>query len=97
MRLIVFLIVVTLFAGLVAKVQADPIALAASEGTVVTLTDEKCALPAVANLPYRDTWSEKGAQYDGCFMVMEGVVVGYFSDRTVVLMNGRAFRRAQPL
>ena len=77
----------------VAIVQAAPVATAGDDSVVVTLTDEPCALPAVANLKLRATWTEKGVTHEGCFAVSQGLAMFYFADRTVVAIPVQAFTR----
>lgn len=69
-----------------------PVAVADHEGIKVTLTDEKCTLKVVTNLPFRVTWQEKGKSYEGCFAPNSGIVVMFFDDGSVVVASGRAFR-----
>lgn len=69
--------------------------MAQSDGIVVTLTNEKCALPAVSNLPVRATWAEKGKTHEGCYGVSFGNVLMYFDDRTVVSLPSRHFQPAR--
>ena len=79
-----------------AAVFSQPIfQLKAQDGPVITLYDEKCALPNVSNLPYRAVWNEKGQTFEGCWMPRPdmGVVVGFFSDLTAVAMPIRGFER----
>ena len=86
-------LLLVLAAGLIAPAQAEVIARATQGGLVVSLTDEKCTLAAVTNLPFRATWLEKGELTEGCYAVAEGAqVVAYFADKTVALMPGRDFR-----
>ena len=68
-----------LFAASVATLSLD--------GVTFTLYNEPCALSAVANLPYRATWKEKGETTEGCYTIHPGAgaVVAYFADKTVVL------------
>src|SRR5262245_51647010 len=70
------------------------------EGVLVVLYDEPCEAKAVANLPFRATWTEKGKVFNGCWgpRPNEGVVIGYFvEDRTVALIPIRAFKRVSAI
>jgi hypothetical protein len=95
-RLIAWLGVVCLIVlvGL-ATAQAAPLYSAEVEGVRIVLTDEDCKLPAVANLKKRATWTEKGKTFEGCFGLhpQYGVVIAYFSDKHVVLIDPQAFVR----
>jgi hypothetical protein len=46
---------------------AEPRYSAEVEGVKITLHDDKCALPAVANLARKATWEERGKTFDGCW------------------------------
>lgn len=83
-------IVLMLFASVV---YAAPIATAGDERITVILTDEKCALSAVTNLSLRATWRENGHTFEGCYAVARGLVLCYFSDRSVVAIPSQAFQR----
>jgi hypothetical protein len=74
---------------------AAPVATATSEGAVITLFDEPCALTEVSNLPMRATWTDKGQTWEGCFSVHpQGIVILYFSgDKTVAIAPRSAFQR----
>jgi hypothetical protein len=95
-RLIVGLGVVCLIVLVgIATAQAAPLYSAEVEGVRIVLTDEDCKLTAVANLKKRATWTEKGKTFEGCFGIhpQYGVVIAYFSDKHVVLMDPQAFVR----
>jgi hypothetical protein len=95
-RLIVGLGVVCLIVLVgIATAQAAPLYSAEVEGVRIVLTDEDCKLTAVANLKKRATWTEKGKTFEGCFGLhpQYGVVIAYFSDKHVVLMDPQAFVR----
>lgn len=67
--------------------RAEAMYRAESDGVIVTLTDEPCALASVKNLPHRSTWQEKGKTYEGCWGGHPlGVVVAYWDDLTVALI-----------
>lgn len=78
---------------------AQPLAVGASGAVTVTLTDERCAMAAVANLPGRATWSEGGKIFEGCWGLMPetGIVLAYFDDKSVVAIPAAAFRRVTSL
>lgn len=76
--------------------RADPIAQAAAgNGVQVVLHSEPCALKEITNLPNRATWTEAGASFEGCFGVRPetGVVIAYFTDKTVVAIPNRRIRK----
>jgi hypothetical protein len=75
------------------KANADPIYRANAEGIVITLTNEDCKLPAVSNLKKRATWEEKGKTFEGCWGGHPAfpIVMGYFSDRSVVVLPVEVF------
>src|SRR4051812_22254593 len=58
----------------------------------VVLHDEPCALDAIANLPKRATWTERGKVYEACGGPDPPlpIVQVYWSDRTVVAIPLRA-------
>ena len=68
---------------------------AEADGAKVFLYEEKCALPQVSNLPFRATWDDKGKVYEWCFGPRPdmGVVMAYFSDKTVVAIPIELFKR----
>ena len=83
---------ILLIVGLPAE--AKGIAQATDGTSTVTLYDDKCALPAVSNLPFRATWSEHGKTTEGCFTIMGPIVVMYFEvDRTVALAGAENFHK----
>lgn len=62
----------------------------------IVLTDDPCALTEnVRNLPFKATWTEKGQEQQGCWGVRqdEGIVVGYFDDLTVAIIQMRDFKK----
>lgn len=64
------------------------------DGIVVTLHKEKCEMGEVANLPRSATWEEKGKTFTGCWgMSSLGVVMLYFSDKTVAVIPASAFEK----
>jgi hypothetical protein len=75
------------------KVYSAPMFTAATEGAIITLTDEPCTLEAVTNLKYRATWVEKEKTFEGCWAPHRelGVVIAYFDDKTVAIIPVQAF------
>lgn len=75
------------------KANALPIAQTVTQdGQKIVLTDEECRLDAVKNLKHRATWTENGKVYEGCYGVHPaGVVLGYFADKTVVMIPVQTF------
>src|SRR5688572_21050302 len=49
------------------KAHAEPRFQVVADGARVVLHDDKCAVAAVANLPYKATWEEKGKVFQGCW------------------------------
>ena len=76
-------------------VNAEPLYQAFSEDNTVEilLHKEPCALSAIANLPRRATWTEKGKVTEGCFGAMAGLVLLYFADKTVTVIPSAQFQR----
>jgi hypothetical protein len=70
------------------KAHADPRFQVEADGAKVVLYDDKCAVAAVANLPYKATWEEKGKVFQGCWGARPdaGVVMFYFDDKSVGLI-----------
>lgn len=103
MKLMRFALAACLAAVLTAAlpVKAAPVFVAEAEGGVrIVLTDEPCALKAsVANLPFRATWTEKGTVFEGCFWTNPaiGVVMAYFTDKTVAAIPIPVFRKVHAL
>jgi hypothetical protein len=77
------------------KAHAGPILKAEAEGIVVTIYEEACQLKEVTNLPKRATWTEKGKTFEGCIGAHPQfpVLMGYFSDKTVVVLPVEMFTR----
>lgn len=77
------------------KAHADVMAQTVTEdGQKIVLTNEPCKLEAVTNLKHRATWHEKGKVYEGCYGVHPaGVVLGYFADKTVVMIPVQVFTK----
>jgi len=91
------LIVLAVVLLLMAAAQAGPIAVGREGGITVTLTDEPCAVTAIANLPGRITWEEHGRIVEGCYTVTGPMIVAYFADRTVVLMPAQLFTKVRAI
>lgn len=65
------------------------------QGVRIVLTDDKCEMSEVTNLPYRVTWTEKGKTTDGCWGIAfdrERVNI-LFADKTVVSFPPQAFTK----
>jgi hypothetical protein len=92
---------VVIFAYLVswpASVFADPLFAFEKDGIRVVLTNDKCALSEVSNLPYRATWEEKGQTFEGCWSPSfdrQRVNAFFVSDRSVVSFPPQMFSRVQ--
>jgi hypothetical protein len=86
-RLIAWLGVVCLIVlvGLATNAHAGPRFQVVADGAKVVLHDDKCAVSAVANLPYKATWEEKGKVFQGCWGARPeaGIVMFYFDDKSV--------------
>jgi hypothetical protein len=87
---IVLLIIVTCWPVVVF---GEPIAVGESNGVKVTLTNEKCAMTEVSNLPYRATWEEGGKSFEGCWGANGFAVMTYWADKTVAAMPRNMFAR----
>lgn len=74
---------------------AQPILQASADGVKVVIYEEPCKVDAVANLPKRATWHEKGKVYEGCMGAHPHfpVLMGYFVDKTVVILPVEMFSR----
>lgn len=74
---------------------AQPILQAQADGVKVVVYEEACKLTEVANLPKRATWHEKGKVYEGCIGAHSHfpVLLGYFVDKTVVILPVEMFTR----
>ena len=88
------LLLALVIGGAVVVAHAEPVAEARSETTRIVLHSDKCALKEVANLPRRATWEEGGKVYEGCWggRPDSGMVLAYFSDRTVVAIPLQVFQ-----
>jgi hypothetical protein len=76
---------------------AAPLYRASGGGVQIVLTDEPCAMSAVSNLAKRSTWTENGKTLEGCWGVSEavGLVMAYWSDRTVTAIPAQIFVKVQ--
>ena len=76
---------------------AAPLYRASGSGVQIVLTDEPCVLPAVSNLQKRAMWVEGGVTQEGCWGVSEavGMVMAYWSDRTVTALPPQIFTKVQ--
>lgn len=74
---------------------AGPIYKAEDAEMRIVLTDEDCKLKqVVTNLPKRATWVDKNGKYEGCYAIHEiGIVVAYFSDKTVAILPAYIFQK----
>ena len=86
-------LVLALFVGLV---HGQPFAVAKADNGSVTLHRAPCELKSqIANLPYKAVWLQDGKTFEGCWAHHPyGLVVAYFDDLTVVLIQPQVF---QPL
>jgi hypothetical protein len=78
-----------------ASSMAEPRYSAEVDGVKITLHDDKCALPAVANLGRKATWEERGKTFDGCWggHPQFPVLIFYFADKTVVIVPTEMFKK----
>jgi len=74
---------------------AEPIYEASVQGIRIVVYKEKCKLEAITNLPWRAVWFQNGQETEGCIGAKDdlGVVVGYFADKTIVVLPTDLFRR----
>ena len=95
MKLPLWIVILIYLSCWPAAVFSQPLYSAEANGVRIVLTDEKCEMKEVANLPYKAIWTEKGQEFQGCWAARpdEGLVVGYFSDKTVALMPVYAFKK----
>jgi hypothetical protein len=80
---LIFAFFVALF--IFAPAIAEPMYEVRTDKAVITIYSEACAMPEVVNLSRRATWVEGAKTYEGCAGIRPdfGLVVFYFSDRTV--------------
>lgn len=74
---------------------AAPIAVATDGSSIITLTDEPCALKV--KLRNKAVWTEGDKTWQGCFGVTQGVVVMFFDDTSIALFSASQFRPARSL
>ena len=87
-----FVLIVTLLFGCPAN--AEPLFRVSHESVVITLHNEKCEMSEVSNLPHFATWEEKGKSFKGCWGFHPlGVVMLYFTDKTVAVVPASAFSK----
>ena len=86
-----FLFIVLLLFPLVSG--AEPIAQSEQGGVKIVLHNDKCALEAVMNLPFRATWTEGGKTTEGCvgLDIQLQLFRFYFADRTVLAIPMQYF------
>lgn len=90
-RLVVFWLPALLSVMLVVSLAvAAPVAQLSENDTVVTLYNEPCKLDV--KLQYRIVWKDKDKTYEGCWGVMQGIVVAMFDDKSIALFPGQAFK-----
>lgn len=92
---VVFLIALFLLVlGWATNSHAKPIVAAIQGDVTVTLTDEKCKLKAVSNMPNRAVWRDSKGLSEGCFQVRPevGLIVAYFDDGAVALIPMAHFK-----
>lgn len=72
-----------------------PFAVHEVDGTRIELYREKCKLPDVENLPHHAVWTEKGVVFTGCWGHNPniGIVLSYWSDKTVTAIPAQVFRK----
>lgn len=65
--------------------RAEPVYQAVTGNVRRVLHDDACTLKEITNLPRRATWTEGGATFEGCWGARpeQGVVLAYFTDKTV--------------
>lgn len=85
----------TLLFGCPSSLSAEPLfRVTTPDGVVITLHKDKCEMREVSNLPRSATWDEKGKTFKGCWGVSNlGVVMLYFSDKTVAVVPASAFEK----
>jgi hypothetical protein len=92
-RYVLFLALIFCFPSIVL---AEPIFAFEKDGIRLVLTNEKCTLGEVTNLPYRATWTEKGQTFEGCWSVAfdrQRVNAYFVSDRSVVSFPPQMFTK----
>ena len=93
MRVLIVLALGLFLALVVRNAHAKPTHIAQDGPVTVTIHDDKCALSAVV-MPYRATWKEGDKTYEGCVGAHPaGLLIFYFSDKSIVLLAPQAFQR----
>lgn len=77
--------------------QASPVFQVEADGARLVLHTGDCQLAEVKNLPRRAVWHENGKAQEGCWVFRQelGVILFYFSDRTVFGIPAQAFVRVR--
>ena len=90
-----FVLIVTLLFGCPNSASAEPLfRVTTPDGVVITLHKDKCEMKEVVNLPQLATWDEKGKTFTGCWGVSPfGLVMFYFTDKTVAVVPVEAFKK----
>lgn len=94
--LVACLFVISIFAAAVSTcAYADPAYQTKTGDVTLTLHTEKCELAEITNLPRRATWTEGGKTYEGCWGARpdQGIILAYFTDKTVASVPIEAFVR----
>jgi hypothetical protein len=66
------------------------------QGIRIVLTDEKCELSVVSNLPLKATWYQGDKVFTGCWGLMGDTVMSYFEqDRSVAAIPTSVFKKLQ--
>lgn len=86
---------VALMIALGRNANAEPMAAVEQEGVRIVIYTEDCQLKEVKNLIKRATWTENGKTVEGCAGLFPqiGLVLFYFTDRTVVPVPAQMFQR----
>lgn len=94
-KLLTAVIVASVVAYFIPPTRAGAIYEAVTDKATITLYTDNCTLQAVVNLPLRATWTEGGKVFEGCYLPRPdaGLIVFYFSDRTVGLAPMAVFRK----
>lgn len=94
-KLLTAVIVASVVAYFIPPTRAVAVYETRTDKALITLYTESCTLPAVSNLPLRATWIEAGQTFEGCWAPRPdaGLIVFYFSDRTVGLAPIAAFTK----
>jgi hypothetical protein len=89
-----FVLIVTVLFGCPSNALAEPLFQASDQKARITLYSDQCELKEVSNLSRKATWEESGKTFEGCWSISPlGVVVMYFSDKTVAVAPAQAFQK----